>query len=102
MIDYIFMILASIIVIIAIRLVGILLVSSLIVLPNVASIILGKGFKDTLLSSITISVVSVVSGIILSYYLDVAPSGMIVLVGVVILLAVAFKSKGKKIVTNYK
>ena len=93
LIDYIFMILASIIVIIAIRLVGILLVSSLIVLPNVASIMLGKGFKDTLLSSIAISVISVTLGIVASYYLDITPSGMIVLVGVVILLAIIFRNR---------
>ncbi|RMF30415.1 MAG: metal ABC transporter permease, partial [Candidatus Nitrosothermus koennekii] len=91
------MILASIIVIIAIRLVGVLLVSSLIVLPNVASIMLGKGFKDTLLASIGISIASVIIGILASYYLDLAPSGMIVLVGVLILLIIAVNKRVDKI-----
>ncbi|GIU70605.1 MAG: metal ABC transporter permease [Candidatus Nitrosocaldaceae archaeon] len=96
-IDYIFMILASIIVIIAIRLVGVLLVSSLIVLPNIASIMLGKGFKDTLLASIGISIASVIIGILASYYLDLAPSGMIVLVGVLALLIIAVNKRVNKI-----
>jgi zinc transport system permease protein len=43
--NYIFMALASIIVILAIRLVGVLLVSSLIVLPNIAGIDAREGFQ---------------------------------------------------------
>lgn len=95
LIDYIFMILASIIVIIAIRVVGTLLVSALIVLPNVSSILLGKGFRDTILASVIISIISVIIGIITSYYLNVAPSGMITLVGISILLAILLKEKIK-------
>ncbi len=102
LINYIFIILASIIVILSIRLVGVLLVSSLIVLPNVASIMLGKGFRHTMLASMMISVASIVSGIVSSYYLDVAPSAMIMLVGMMILLAIALikhvKGKIKNIV----
>ncbi|MEM4274537.1 MAG: metal ABC transporter permease [Candidatus Nitrosocaldaceae archaeon] len=92
LIEYIFMILASVIAIVAIRLVGILLVSSIIVLPNAASLMLGKGFKFTMLASIIISVTSVVIGIISSYYLDIAPSSMIVIIGLVILLGIVIKN----------
>jgi zinc transport system permease protein len=86
--NYIFVILASITVITSMRLVGILLISALIVLPNITSMMFGKGFKKTAFISMTISVFSVVSGIILSYYLDLAPSGTIVMISVAILLGV--------------
>lgn len=92
LIEYIFMILASVIAIVAIRLVGILLVSAIIVLPNAASLMLGKGFKFTMLASIIISVTSVVIGIISSYYLDIAPSSMIVIIGLVTLLGIVIKN----------
>jgi zinc transport system permease protein len=84
--NYIFVVLASITVITSMRLVGILLISALVVLPNITSMMFGKGFKKTVIISISISVFSVVSGIILSYYLDLAPSGTIVMITVAILV----------------
>ena len=84
--NYIFVILASITVITSMRLVGILLISALIVLPNITAIMFGKGFKKTVIISTSISVVSVVSGIILSYYLDLAPSGTVVMISVAMLV----------------
>ncbi len=84
--NYIFVVLASITVITSMRLVGILLISALIVLPNITSMMFGKGFKKTVIISMSISAFSVVSGIILSYYLDLAPSGAIVMITVAILV----------------
>jgi zinc transport system permease protein len=97
--NYIFMALASIIVILAIRLVGVLLVSSLIVLPNIAGMMLGKGFRYTLIASPCIAVVAVVTGIVSSYYLNIAASGMIVITNLLITLCIlAYKSfKGESI-----
>ncbi|HEX5573017.1 MAG TPA: metal ABC transporter permease [Nitrososphaeraceae archaeon] len=78
-INTLFIILASITIIASIRLVGVLLISSLIVIPNITALMLGKGFKKTLLISCAMSVVSVVFGIVISYYSNVVPSGTIVL-----------------------
>jgi zinc transport system permease protein len=86
--NYIFIILASITVITSMRLVGILLISALIVLPNITSMMFGKSFRNTMLLSMLISVISVVSGIVISYYLDLAPSGTIVMISVAILVVV--------------
>ncbi|MBI5146128.1 MAG: metal ABC transporter permease [Thaumarchaeota archaeon] len=84
--NYVFVVLASITVITSMRLVGILLISALIVLPNITAIMFGKGFKKTIALSVSMSVISVVSGIILSYYLDLAPSGTIVMISVAMLV----------------
>jgi len=78
-INTLFIILASITIIASIRLVGVLLISSLIVIPNITALMLGKGFKKTLLISCAMSVFSVVFGIVISYYSNVVPSGTIVL-----------------------
>ena len=84
--NYVFVVLASVTVITSMRLVGILLISALIVLPNITSMMFGKGFRHTIILSMSISVFSVVSGIILSYYLDLAPSGTIVMISVAVLV----------------
>lgn len=86
--NYIFVVLASVTVITSMRLVGILMISALIVLPNITSMMFGKGFKKTIAISMSISVFSVVSGIVLSYYWDLAPSGVIVMISVAILVGV--------------
>ncbi len=77
--NYLFVALAAVTVIATMRLVGILLISALIVLPNITSIMMGKGFKNTMLISISLSVSAVVAGITMSYYFNLAPSGTIVM-----------------------
>lgn len=71
--------LATIAVVISIRLIGVLMVSSLLIIPNVSSLLLGYGFRKTILISICFSLSSVILGIILAYEWDITPSGMIVI-----------------------
>ena len=84
--NYLFVVLAAVTVVTSMRLVGILLISALIVIPNISAMLFGKGFKKTVGISILMSISSVVSGIFLSYYLNLAPSGTIVLFAVALLL----------------
>jgi len=86
--NYLFVILASVSVIVSMRLVGILLVSSLLVIPNVVAILFNKGFRKTALISLSISIFSVVTGITISYAANLAPAGTIVLVSVAAFLTV--------------
>jgi len=78
-INTLFIILASITIIASIRLVGVLLISSLIVIPNITALMIRKGFKKTIFISCAISIFSVVFGIVLSFYINLVPSGMITL-----------------------
>jgi zinc transport system permease protein len=84
--NYLFIILASIAVISSIRLVGILLISSLIVIPNITAMMFGKGFKKTAVLSGAIAASSVVAGIMISYVANIATGGTIVLVLVITFL----------------
>ena len=84
--NYLFIALASLAVISSLRLVGVLLISSLIVIPNITAMMFGKGFKKTALISIIIAVSSVLLGIVVSYITNLAPGGVIVLVTIFILL----------------
>ena len=80
--NYLFIVLASVTVITSLRLVGVLLISSLIVIPNITAIMFGKGFKKTALISIIIAILSVIGGIVTSYLINLAPGGTIVLISV--------------------
>lgn len=68
------------------RIVGILLVSSLMTLPVAASIRIAKGFKQTIFFSVLFGELSVIIGLFLAYYLDLAPGGTIVILSVLILI----------------
>ncbi len=78
-INYAFVAVAAVVVVTAMRLTGILLITSLIVLPTIAAVKFGRSFKATILMSTGISASSVVAGIFLSYVLDWAPAGTIVM-----------------------
>ena len=95
LLNYAFVVLASITVVTSMRLVGILLISALIVVPNITAMMFGKGFKKTVFISMSIAVISVVSGILVSYSFNFAPSGTIVVIAVGILVGtLIFKSTG--------
>jgi zinc transport system permease protein len=95
--SYLFAVLASVSVIVSMRLVGILLVSSLIVIPNITALLLGKGFKKTALISVGMSISSVVAGIVVSYAANIPPAATIVIVLITVFLAtLAAKYSSKK------
>ncbi|MDQ5842435.1 MAG: metal ABC transporter permease [Thermoproteota archaeon] len=94
--NYLFIVLASITVIASIRLVGILLISSLIVIPNITAMLFGKGFRKTALISGMIGIFSVIAGILISYEANIATGGTIVLVLVMTFLAALAAKKVRK------
>lgn len=65
---------------IGMRVVGILLVAALMVLPVATARRIFTSFRATILAASAIGAVSSAGGIVISYYLDMAPSGTIVLV----------------------
>ena len=95
LLNYAFVILAAITVVTSFRLVGMLLISALVVIPNITAMMYGKGFKKTVGISLGISVFSVISGILVSYFFNVAASGTIVVIAVGILVGtLVLKSTG--------
>jgi zinc transport system permease protein len=84
--DIIFMVLVALVIASSMRIVGILLVSSLMTLPVAAAIRIAKGFKQTIIIAIIFGEISVIVGLVSAYYLDLAPGGAIVLLSVIILI----------------
>lgn len=94
-IHFIFIVMVALVIAASMRIVGILLVSSLMTLPVAASIRIAKGFKQTILLSVIFGEVSVLGGLFSAYYLDLAPGGTIVMLAVLILIVTIFYKKVK-------
>ncbi|MGM7721101.1 metal ABC transporter permease [Metabacillus sp. Hm71] len=85
-IHFMFILIVALVIAGSIRIVGILLVSSLMTLPVAASIRIAKGFKQTIFFSVLFGELSVIIGLFIAYYLDLAPGGTIVILSVLILI----------------
>jgi zinc transport system permease protein len=96
LLNYVFYVLVAAAVSASIRIVGVLVLSSMIALPVATALQLEKGFKTTLFYSILFSVLDIMLGLFLSYYLNVAPGGFTALVSVMVLVAVLV---GKRLIS---
>jgi zinc transport system permease protein len=95
LVGYIIAILSAIVVVIAIRAVGILLVTGLIAIPSITALVHAKSFKYALIEAILISLFSSIGGIFMAFYLDLAPSGIIILLMILIFILKNFYFKFK-------
>ncbi|MEA4926202.1 MAG: metal ABC transporter permease [Syntrophomonadaceae bacterium] len=93
LINYVFSILVASAISVSIRIVGVLVLSSMIALPVATALQLGKGFKLTLTFSIVFSVIDIMLGLFISYYLNVAPGGFTALISVAVLILVLITKK---------
>lgn len=89
-INYVFAILVAATISVAIRIVGILVISSLIALPVATALQLHQGFKRTMIASVVFSFIDVLIGLITSYYINAAPGGVTAIVSVIMLILVIF------------
>lgn len=76
------------------RIVGLLLVSAMMVIPVACALQTAASFKSTILQSIVYGIANVIIGLIVSYYLNLAPGGTIVVTGTLLfLLSTIIKTK---------
>jgi zinc transport system permease protein len=83
-----FTVLTAMTIVVSMRVVGMMMVSSLMVVPVACSLLISKSFKNTIFLSVIFALISVVIGLFSSYWLDLAPGGSIVLTSIFILIAV--------------
>lgn len=94
LINTILIILAALTVSLAIPIVGVLLISALIVIPVITALQLKKSFIKTILYAEAVSLFSVITGVISSFYLNISTGGAIVLIMLsVFLLTFFYKTK---------
>ncbi|ANU12913.1 metal ABC transporter permease [Planococcus halocryophilus] len=87
-IHFMFMIVTALVIAGSMRIVGILLVSSLMTIPVATAMRVTKSFKQTIILSIVFGEISVITGLVSAFYLDLAPGGTIVVTSIFLLLLV--------------
>jgi zinc transport system permease protein len=86
-------VLTAITVVLSVRVVGIMLVSALLILPAVTALQISKNFKTALVLGGLFSLVSVLTGAILSYILDTPAGATIVILNVLLFItALGYKN----------
>ena len=92
-INTVLILLAALTVSLSIPIVGVLLIAALIVFPVITALQFRQGLKTTLIIAEIISLVSVLAGIIVSFYLNLATGGTIVLIMALIFIATLVGAK---------
>ncbi|MGT2340794.1 metal ABC transporter permease [Staphylococcus aureus] len=85
-IQFLFIVIVAMVISASMRVVGILLVSALITLPIAISMRITKSFKQLILLSVFLGELSVILGLVLAFYMDISPGGVIVVLLVILLM----------------
>ncbi len=72
------------------------MISSLLVIPVAAAMTVAKSYKQTVWLSVVFAELFTISGLFISYYLDLRPGGTIVLLGVAILIILTIVLRGRR------
>ena len=87
LLSLVLMVMAAVTVSISMRVVGILLVGALMVIPVLSATQFGRSFFKTAVIAAAISLLAVMSGLFVSFYLDLPSGGTIVLITLVLFIA---------------
>jgi zinc transport system permease protein len=87
-INIILFLLTALAAVLAMKVAGIMLVSAMLIIPPLTALQLSLSFRMTIIAALIFSVLSVVSGVIISFLLNLPAGGTIVIINVVFLLSV--------------
>src|SRR5512136_1098809 len=91
-INTVLVLLTSLTVVLAMKVVGIMLISALLILPAVAALQVARSFRATIIASCCFATVSVIAGIFGSFVLNLPTGGTIVIINFILfVLAFAWK-----------
>ena len=79
-------VLTAVTVVVAMRVVGLLLISALMIVPNATAQLVAGSFRSAIRMAVVIGVVCSVGGVTTSYYADTPPGGTIVLLAIALFL----------------
>jgi len=90
--NYLFMIILAIAITVAIKLVGVLMVSALIIVPVLTAMRLSKSLKKVFFVAILLSEFAIISGLFIAYYINL-PSGAVIVLFSLMLYLISFYKK---------
>lgn len=96
--NIILMVLTSVTIALSMRIIGGLLIASLITLPVATGMQIATSFKTTIWASIFFSLLAINTGLFISFYQNLAPGGTIILTSVFLLLIIIIFKKLKVII----
>lgn len=85
---YLSMVVVTLVISIAIKVVGVLLVSSLLLIPLLSGARVAKNLKQTYLFTMLFTEIAIISGIFIAYYVNLSTSAVIVIISLLIYLIV--------------
>ncbi len=95
---YLFLVFLGIVIVLSVKLIGIILVNAFLVLPALSGMNMAKSYKKVLLWSILFSVISCISAILISYYLNTPSGATIVIVFFILwLISVIFNKLARRL-----
>lgn len=83
---YLIAILTAVLIVVGMRLMGTLLISSITIFPALTSMRLFKSFKKVVISSAVVSVIAFIFGLYFSYVYNISAGAMIVIVNLVLFI----------------
>lgn len=102
LVNGIFTLISAIVIALAAKIVGALMVASLIVLPVATALFVSKSYKQTMIWSVALGIIYMMLGLIISYYYDLRPGGAIVVNAIIGMILVWAYSKSKHKIKNCK
>ena len=92
-VNLIFTILTAIVVSIAARTVGSLVISSLMIIPVACAMLISKSYLQNTVLSVMFAILFTLAGLILTAFYDLKPGGTIVLIGICVLIVILMVRK---------
>ncbi len=92
-VNLIFTVLTAIVVSVASRTVGVLVISSLMVVPVACAMLVSKSYKQNIVLSVIFALCFTITGLLITAFYDIKPGGTIVLVGIGVLLILLLMHK---------
>lgn len=94
-VNLVFTVLTAIVVSIASRTVGVLVISSLMVVPVACAMLVSKSYRQNIILSVVFAFFFTVTGLIITAFYDIKPGGTIVLIGIgALLVLLLFRKRG--------
>lgn len=90
-------VLTAVIIVVGMRLMGALLISSLMIFPSISSMRICRSFRSVTICSAAVSVICFTAGLICSYFFDIPTGAGIVLLNLLVLVVFAVIGRIKKI-----
>ncbi|HYY11935.1 MAG TPA: metal ABC transporter permease [Kineosporiaceae bacterium] len=82
-------VLAAVTVVVSMRVVGLLLISALMIVPNAVALLVARSFAATVVLAVAVGIAAGLTGTVASFYANTPPGGTIVLLAVAVFLLAA-------------